>query len=138
MLSKGIHKNAGRWLFVDFRKLTKLAKMKVIWHCHCDFIMNFLTNSYFILKISHAKAFKMRYAIYQYYIFYPKIIIKIHFHGFLEIEKIEKTVESMKSYFPASLWISLDRIIVHASSIPHFKALGMRNLQYERSIYKKN
>ena len=33
--------------------------------------------------------------------------------------------------------MSLDRIVVPAPSIPHFKGLGMRNLQYEISIYQK-
>ena len=32
----------------------------------------------------------------------------------------------------AFLRISLDRAIVQASSIPHFKGLDMRNLQYEK------
>ena len=39
--------------------------------------------------------------------------------------------------FSSILWIFLDRIIVLAPSIPHFKGLGMRNLQYEISIYQK-
>ena len=34
--------------------------------------------------------------------------------------------------------ISLDRIIVLAPSIPHFKGLGMRNLHYEIRISKKS
>ena len=42
-----------------------------------------------------------------------------------------------KSYLPAFLWMSLDRTIVQAPRIPHFKSLGMRNLQYEISIYQK-
>ena len=46
-------------------------------------------------------------------------------------------LKSMKSYLPAFLWISLDRTIVPAPSMPHFKGLGMRNLQYEISIYQK-
>ena len=32
------------------------------WHSHCDFSMNILANYYFILQISHAKTFKMRYS----------------------------------------------------------------------------
>ena len=59
------------------------------------------------------------------------------FHGFLEIDKIGKTDESTKSYFLSFLWIFLDRIIVTAPSIPHFKGLGTRNLLYELSIYEK-
>ena len=39
--------------------------------------------------------------------------------------------KSMKSYIPAFLWISLEKHLVPASCIPHFKGLGMRNLQYE-------
>ena len=42
----------------------------------------------------------------------------------------------MKSYLPTFLLITFDRIIVWASSIPDFKGLGMRNLQYETSIYQ--
>ena len=60
------------------------------------------------------------------------------FHGFLEIDKIGKTGESMKCYFPAFLRIFFDRIMVTAPSIPHFKGLGMRNLLYEISIYQKS
>ena len=51
--------------------------------------------------------------------------------------EIEKTVESIKSYFPALLWISLDKNIVLAPSIPHFKGLDMRNLQYEIRVCQK-
>ena len=39
----------------------------------------------------------------------------------------------MKAY----LSISLEKIIVLAPSIPHFKGLGMRNLQYEIRICPK-
>ena len=46
-------------------------------------------------------------------------------------------LKSMKSYFPAFLRIFLDRIIVKAPSIPHFKGLGMRSMLYEISIYQK-
>ena len=43
----------------------------------------------------------------------------------------------MKIHVPAFLWISLDRIIIQAHSIPHFKGLGMRNLKYEMRFFKK-
>ena len=36
------------------------------------------------------------------------------------------------------LWISQDKNIFPAPSIPHFKGLGMRNLQYESRICQKN
>ena len=36
------------------------------------------------------------------------------------------------------MWISSDKIIVPAPSIPHFKGLGMRNLQYEIRICQKS
>ena len=52
-------------------------------------------------------------------------------NGFLAIDKIGKTGESTKKNFPAHLWLSLEKIGVRAPSIPHFKALGMRHLQYE-------
>ena len=45
--------------------------------------------------------------------------------------------KSMKSYLPAFLWISWDRIMIQAPSIPHFKDLSMRNLQYELGICQK-
>ena len=45
--------------------------------------------------------------------------------------------KSMKNYIQAFLWISLDRIIVQAPSISHFKGLGMRNLEYEIVICQK-
>ena len=43
----------------------------------------------------------------------------------------------MKSYFPAFLGKSLDRIIVQAPTTTHFKGLDLRNLQYEIKICKK-
>ena len=43
----------------------------------------------------------------------------------------------MKKYFPALSQISLKRIVVQAPTIPHFKGLGMRNLQYEIRICQK-
>ncbi len=55
----------------------------------------------------------------------------------MEIEKIEKTGESVKSFLPALLWISLDRDIALAPTIPHFKGLEMRNLQCELRICQK-
>ena len=51
------------------------------------------------------------------------------FHEFLEIDKMGKTFESKKSYFPVLFGFSLDRIIVQAPIIPNFKVLGMANLQ---------
>ena len=36
------------------------------------------------------------------------------------------------------LWISPDEIFVPAPSIPHFKGLGIRNLQYESRICQKS
>ena len=58
--------------------------------------------------------------------FYPKMFIKMLENGFMEIVKMGKTGESMNSYFPSFLSISLDMIIVQAPSIPHFKDLGMK------------
>ena len=54
-----------------------------------------------------------------------------------KLTKLPELVNPQKTYFPAYLRISLNRIIVPAPSIPHFKGLGMRNLQYEISIYQK-
>ena len=42
-----------------------------------------------------------------------------------------------KAIFHHFLWVSLDRIIVPAPSISHFKVLGMKNLQYEMRICQK-
>ena len=36
---------------------------------HCAFIMNFMTNSYFILQIYHARSFKMRHVTSLYFNF---------------------------------------------------------------------
>ena len=55
----------------------------------------------------------------------------------MEIDKIDKTGESMKTYLPAFLWITFNTTIVQAPSIPHFKGLNMRNLQYEIKISQK-
>ena len=111
------------------------------WHCHCDFIMNFLANSYFILKNWQAKFFKMRYTRCQDKNYFQRCTQKewkITFHGLLEISKIDKPGESIKSYFPAFLWISLYRIIAHAPRILHFKVLGMANLQYGINICQRH
>ena len=35
-------------------------------------------------------------------------------------------------------WIFLDKIIVWTPSIPHFKGLGLRNLQYGLRIFQKS
>ena len=56
---------------------------------------------------------------------------------FCKLTKLTKTDESMKCYFSAILWISFDQIIVQAPSIPHFKGLGMRNLEYEIRVRQK-
>ena len=55
----------------------------------------------------------------------------------LSLGKIGKTGEFMKKYFPALSQISLKIIVVQAPTIPHFKGLGMRNLQYEIRICQK-
>ena len=60
-----------------------------------------------------------------------------HFCFFCKLTELTKTDEYMKPYFPAFLWIFLDRIIVQAPSICHFKGLGMRNLEYEIRICQK-
>ena len=46
----------------------------------------------------------------------------------------KKTGEFIKSQFLAFLLISLGRINVLATTIPHFKGLGMTNLQYDMII----
>ena len=45
--------------------------------------------------------------------------------------------EIHEKLFPSFFWISCDKIIVQAPSIPHFKGLGMRSLQYKIIIYQK-
>ena len=39
-------------------------------NCHCDFNIDFLANSYFIVQIYHAKSFKMKYIRSLYLNFY--------------------------------------------------------------------
>ena len=55
----------------------------------------------------------------------------------LEINRIDKDDESINSYFPSLSCIPFVRIVVKAHSIPHFKGLGMRNLEYEIRICQK-
>ena len=43
----------------------------------------------------------------------------------------------IKVTFSAFLWIFSDRIIVPATNIPHFKGLGMIDLQYEIRMHQK-
>ena len=61
------------------------------------------------------------------------ILIKCSFSLFFG-----KTGEFMKKYLPSLSKISLKIIIVQAPTIPHFKGLGMRNLQYEIRICQKS
>ena len=61
------------------------------------------------------------------------ILIKCSFSLFFG-----KTGEFMKKYLPSLSQISLKIIIVQAPTIPHFKGLGMRNLQYEIRICQKS
>ena len=100
----------------------------------------FLANSNFILQMAQAKTFKMRYNRCQYnnYIqVYSWNARKKAFHGFTRFANFVNFKKPMKSYFPAFLWISIDQITVPASSLAHFKGLGMRNLQYEKIICQK-
>ena len=59
------HLHHAQYVVFELRWLLYLtcdsAKIKIIWHCHCGFIINFLLNTYIILQISHAQTFKMRY-----------------------------------------------------------------------------
>ena len=57
-----------------------------------------------------------------------------HFWVFCKLTELTKTNEYMKPYFSAFSWIFLDRIIVQAPSMCHFKCLGMRNLENEIRI----
>ena len=45
--------------------------------------------------------------------------------------------KSIKNYLQDFLRMFLDRIIVQAPTICHFKGLGMRNLEYEKRICQK-
>ena len=54
-----------------------------------------------------------------------------------KLTKLPELVNPQKTYFPAYLRISLNRIIVPAPSIPHFKGLDRINLQYEIRICQK-
>ena len=51
------------------------------------------------------------------------ICLVVFFTTLLNLGKTVKTGESMKSYFPAFLWKSLDRIIAQKPTIPQFKIL---------------
>ena len=57
-----------------------------------------------------------------------------HFWFFRKLTELTKTNQYMKPYFSALSWILLDRIIVQAPSMCHFKCLGMRNLENEIRI----
>ena len=60
------------------------------------------------------------------------ILIKCSFSLF-----IGKTGEFMKKYLPLLSQISFKKNIVQVPTIPHFKGLSMRNLQYEIRICQK-
>jgi hypothetical protein len=68
-------------------KVTSVSKkLWQYWHCHCDSIMNFLANSYFIFQISCAKTFKIRYTRCQHNNLikrYSYNYWKIMFHRFI-------------------------------------------------------
>ncbi len=102
--------------------------------------MNFLANSYFILQISHAKSFEMMHTrcLYSNHIqVYFQNAPKKAFHGFTRFANFVSFQKPMKSNFPAFLWISIGQITVPASSKPHSKGLGMKNLLYEIIICQK-
>ena len=40
--------------------LNRITRLTII-NCHCDSIIDFLANSYFIVQIYHAQSFKMKY-----------------------------------------------------------------------------
>ena len=78
-----------------------------------------------------------------------KTFFSTHFFWPQYLEKFKNTPEQIflavgknnygnKIPFPESLWISLARIIIRAPSIPPFKGLEMRSLQYEIRICQKN
>ena len=48
-------------------------------NCHCDSIIDFLSNSYFIVQIYHAKSFKMKY-IRSLYLNFLLRYLKRHFN----------------------------------------------------------
>ena len=55
----------------------------------------------------------------------------------LEINRIDKDDESINSYFPSISCISFVRIVVKAHSMPKFKGLGTRYLEYEIRLCQK-
>ena len=67
------------------------------------------------------------------------ILIKSSLFVFLSLGKIDKSGDSMKSYFPTILRIFfLDRIKLKAQTIPHFEGLDMRNLQHKMRKSQKH
>ena len=75
-----------------------------------------------------------------YTIFFQRYLEKCwknSFHGFISFANFVNFQKSMKSHFPAFLWISLKKNLLLAPSIPHFKGLGMANLQYEIKVCQK-
>jgi hypothetical protein len=54
------YRNRGQTLNVERLMHVKLNHTYYI-SCHCDSIIDFLANSYFIVQIYHAKSFKMKY-----------------------------------------------------------------------------
>ena len=59
------HSNTETNYCLDIKTVSKKKQLQ-LWHSHCDFSMLILANYYFILQISHAKTFKMRYSCSQY------------------------------------------------------------------------
>ena len=60
------HSNTETNYCLDIKTVSKKKQLQ-LWHSHCDFSMLILANYYFILQISHAKPFKMRYSSSQYH-----------------------------------------------------------------------
>ena len=103
------------------------------WQLHKNLSQNWSSNSHFeVLNLSKSSLVQKLW--YKTQIFPYLFFCKLHETSYM---KLTQPDESMKGYFQAILWISLDQIIVQAPFIPHFKGLVMRNLEYEIRICQK-
>ena len=116
ILSKHIHKNAGKWLFVESPVLPILSISRNPWKAIFQHFYEYLGIElgyrhlvYLILKTLAWEICNMTSE------FVKKFKIKSQWQCqvIFIFANIVNFLKSLKSYLPACLWISLDIIIVH-------------------------
>ena len=131
-LSKNIHKNAWKKFFIDLQIRWRCPKFAIHKWPFYNHFWSFFRQQLTQLHKNLSQNWNSNGAeLVQIFIGSKAMIQNTNFSisGFLQVtSNWQKLMKSMKRYFQAIFWISLDQIIVQAPIIPHFKGLVMRNL----------